>query len=82
MLAEHIDEAFAHIAIDAALYGIINGWHSFLDFEKNIEKPFRVGLKVMPVRNEHVVAYGRVALVHGLFKGSNILWTALLDDLT
>ena len=38
--AEDADEALAHVAVDAALHGVVNGWHSTLHLEKNVEEPF------------------------------------------
>ena len=82
MLTENIDKTFAHIAINAALDRIFNGWDSPFHFKKNIEKPFGVGVEMLPMGNEHMIADGFVAVIHSLFKGWDILRRALLDNLT
>ena len=40
VLAKDINEAFAHIAIDAALDGIIDGRYVPFDFKENVKEPF------------------------------------------
>lgn len=39
-LAKNINEAFTHIAINAALDGVINRWNVSFDFKEDIEEPF------------------------------------------
>lgn len=36
-LTKNIDEAFAHVAIDTALYGVVNGWDPSLYLKKNVK---------------------------------------------
>ena len=55
VLAENINKTFAHITIDAALYRIINRWNAMLYLKQDIKEPFRIGIKMFPMGNEHIV---------------------------
>ena len=57
VLAKDIDKPFTHVAIYAALDGIINRRDAPFHLKKNIEEPLGIGLEISPMCNEHVVAY-------------------------
>ena len=54
VFAEYINETFAHVSINTALYRVINGGHFPLYFEKNIEQPFGIGVEMLPLGDKHV----------------------------
>ena len=81
VLTKDVDETFAHVAIDAALYRVVDWRHAALYLKKDIKKPSGILVEVLPVGNKHVIANGLVAVVHGFLKGRQILRGTLLDDL-
>ena len=74
MCTKYVNETFAHITVDTALNGVVNGGDAALYFEKNIEQPFRISIEMFPMGDEHIVAYGLVAVIHCLLKGRYVLW--------
>lgn len=81
VLTKDVDETLAHVAIDAALYGVVDWRYAALYLKKDIKKPSGILVEVLPVGNKHVIANRLVAVVHGLLKGRQILRRTLLDDL-
>ena len=81
MLTEDVDETLAHVAIDTALYRVVDWRHTALYLKKDIKKPSGILVEVLPVGNKHVIANRLVAVVHGFLEGRQILGGALLDDL-
>ena len=73
VLTENIYESFAHISINSALYGVVNRGDTALYLEKDIEEPFGISIKILPMGDEHVVADGSVAMIHGFLEGWNVL---------
>lgn len=72
--AKDINEAFAHVAINTALDRVIDGRNAPFHLKENIEEPFRIVFEMFPVGDEHIVAYGFVAMIHCLFEGRDVLW--------
>lgn len=73
VLTENIDESFAHITIDTALDRIIDRRNTTFNLKENIEKPFGIGVEMLPMGDKHIVANGLVAMIHCLFKSRDIL---------
>ena len=82
VLTEDVDEAFAHVSVDATLYGVVDWRYAALYLKKDIKKPSGILVEVLPVGNKHVIANGLVAVVHGFLEGRQVLRGALLDNLT
>ena len=57
MLAKNINESLTHIAIDATLDRVVNRRNTAFNFKQDVEKPLGIGVEVLPMGNEHVVAY-------------------------
>lgn len=69
MFAENINEAFTHISINPTLDGIIDRGDPPFNLKENIEEPLGIGIKMLPMGDEHIVAYGLVAMIHCLLEG-------------
>lgn len=81
VLTKDVDETLAHVAIDAALYGVVDWRYPTLYLEENVKEPSGILIEVLPVSNKHVIANGLVAVVHCLLEGRQVLRRTLLDDL-
>ena len=77
-----IDETLAHVSVDATLYRVVDGRYTALNLEEDVEKPFRIGIEMFPMGDEHIIAYGFIASVHSLLESREIFRAAFLDNLT
>ena len=68
IFAENINEAFAHISIDATLDRIINRGDATFYFKENIKEPFGVGIEMLPMGDKHIISNGLVAMIHCLLE--------------
>jgi hypothetical protein len=82
VFTENINQTLAHITINPTLDGIIDRGDPPFNLKENIEEPLGIGIKMLPMGDEHIVAYGLVAMIHCLLEGWYVLWGSFFYNLT